>query len=391
MSKEVYVGRDVSDLQILQEFQPITKVIAYRSDEQWFEAGTDTGRTIEFTSPWASQAMANSVLQTLNGYVYRPYEATGAILPIDAEIGDAVNVADLYGIIANQTVEFNALTVSDISAPGDEDLNHEYPFIDFKTREENRENKRLYSLITKTDTEIRLLVANEVEGLQSSITLTANEIRAEVQDEVNGLNSSLTQTASSLTSQINAVDGRVSTVDQRIDSITLSVSNSESSSTISLDIDGIAVQSKKIQFTGDIVFASDLTDGQTTISGNNIQTGTIAAEYLDVSGAITATLDDGINGISFVNSRGNYKGGIIYDDEYNRLDISSNEDLYSWVSGDTLLEWHNVTMDLGNYDFDVSSDIIRLEPSTKLYVNTDEIQFRVAGSSWYLDDTGWHQ
>ena len=58
----------------------------------------------------------------------------------------------------------------------------------------------------------------------------------------------------------------------------LSVSNGTSSSTIKLMSGSTVISSKTIQFTGGVVFKSDLsTKGSTTINGSNITTGTINA------------------------------------------------------------------------------------------------------------------
>lgn len=66
-----------------------------------------------------------------------------------------------------------------------------------------------------------------------------------------------------------------SQVSQFANSITLSVTNNADNSVVSITGDGITAQSQTIKFTGDVIFASDLTDGTTQISGDNIQTGII--------------------------------------------------------------------------------------------------------------------
>ena len=131
-------------------------------------------------------------------------------------------------------------------------------------------------------------LTSTVQGLNGQIS-TLKQTDSSLQSQITGINgniSTLQQTDSSLQSQITGVNGSISTLDQKIDSISLSVSNDTNSSTISLTVDGVTVASKTIKFTGDIVFASDLTDGQTTISGDNILTGEISAEYLKLGGTM---------------------------------------------------------------------------------------------------------
>lgn len=67
-------------------------------------------------------------------------------------------------------------------------------------------------------------------------------------------------------------------------SLTLSVVNDEKSSVIKLNKDGVALSSQTIQFTGEVVFKTDLANaGSTTINGANITTGKISAERIDTS------------------------------------------------------------------------------------------------------------
>jgi len=81
---------------------------------------------------------------------------------------------------------------------------------------------------------------------------------------------------------------------QKVDSFTLSVTNGEDSSTIQLRAGATVISSQTIRFTGDVVFESDLANGNTTISGDCITTGAISAEFLKLGGEMTLyeSLDD---------------------------------------------------------------------------------------------------
>lgn len=63
---------------------------------------------------------------------------------------------------------------------------------------------------------------------------------------------------------------------QEAKGIVLGVTNNKDSSEISLSGAGIEAQSKTIKFTGNVVFASNLTNGTTKVSGDNIYSGTIS-------------------------------------------------------------------------------------------------------------------
>lgn len=90
-----------------------------------------------------------------------------------------------------------------------------------------------------------------------------------------------------LTGEFVTASEASSLIEQRVDalgaSLKLSVSNGEKSSTISLTKDGVSLSSQTIQFTGQVVFKSDLsTAGSTSIDGANITTGKISADRIDV-------------------------------------------------------------------------------------------------------------
>ena len=76
----------------------------------------------------------------------------------------------------------------------------------------------------------------------------------------------------------------MSTSNPKVDSISLDVSNGTSSSRIELTVDGVQVSSATVRFTGNIVFESDLADGNTTVSGDCITTGEISARYIKLGG-----------------------------------------------------------------------------------------------------------
>lgn len=103
-------------------------MVIHVSEDTTYEAGNDTGRTLEIDNPFGTQAMANNMLASLTGYQYQPYSAEGALLDPSAEIGDAVNMRGAYGGIYTREREFGRLMKADVSAPHDEEINHEYAY-----------------------------------------------------------------------------------------------------------------------------------------------------------------------------------------------------------------------------------------------------------------------
>lgn len=92
-------------------------------------------------------------------------------------------------------------------------------------------------------------------GVVATIAATANGLYSEVWGSTPGETSRITQNANAITQKVSS--GDVSTmISQFASSISLSATNGESSSTITLSGDGITTQAKTIQFTGMVRFNS---------------------------------------------------------------------------------------------------------------------------------------
>ena len=138
------IGENVDTFDTSPAFQAISRVtLIVGTDEngveQFYTAGTDTGRTLEAKCPWATQAITNALLAAVNGYVYSPYTATGVLLDPAAELGDGVTVYGINSQILDLDLMFDALYTADIGAPQDEEVDHEYPFVSNEVREQRRQ------------------------------------------------------------------------------------------------------------------------------------------------------------------------------------------------------------------------------------------------------------
>ena len=123
------LSRRVAKLNYGDPFTAYTGITITSPDsEDKFTSGNDSGRILEVEIPWASQKMADNLLAQFSGVQHQPFTATGAILDPAAEIGDAVTVDGVSGIIYRRDQRFGSLYRADISAPGDEEINHEIPY-----------------------------------------------------------------------------------------------------------------------------------------------------------------------------------------------------------------------------------------------------------------------
>ena len=262
MSDKLFVGLGVTSVEDNGTLPPISRVTLMVDDNNAITAGDDTGREIIADCPFATQEMVNAILARLKGYQYHAYTASDAGIDPAVELGDAVTVGGIYSVVSR--IEDDGTGYPSIAAPGEAELEDEYPSVGPVTQTFNRQISETRSLISKTSEEILLQVENELEGLSSSFSVQLD----------------------SITQQITGINGEITQLSTKLDSITLSVTNGETSSTIELKAGEAVISSQNITFDGFVTFTG-LSSGTTTVDGGCIQTGTISADRLNLTGEIT--------------------------------------------------------------------------------------------------------
>lgn len=272
-----YIGLDITGFENNGKSQPVSRVTLLVDNDNAITAGDDTGMELLADCPHATQAMADTILAQVKGYQYKMYSGDDANIDPAAELGDGATVNGVYSVISR--IDDDGSGYASISAPGDEELEDEYPAAGPMTQEFNRKIAETRSSITKTAEEIRLEVQNEMQGLSSSIDIKLDSITSTVQGQGEQM-SQISQKVDSITFRVNGLDNNYSSLEQTVDSITLSVFNGSSSSIISLLKDGIAVSSQSIDFSGMVKFTDLSSPGTTSIYGGNIDTSTLRVDNL---------------------------------------------------------------------------------------------------------------
>lgn len=166
MYDKIYIGQNTAGVGNPPALEPISRIALVVDAENEYIAGDDSGRTLEVSCPYGTQAMADALLVQLGGYVYQPMTAEDALLDPAAELGDGVTVNGAYTILAQADTTFDAHCAADIAAPGEEELESEYQYTSQQQRETERALATLRSTIAKTSSEILL----KVEGLDDKYT-----------------------------------------------------------------------------------------------------------------------------------------------------------------------------------------------------------------------------
>lgn len=214
MSDAVNILRKAASVEKAPLFEPYSKVIIHvglsedGDKEIVYEAGDDTGRTLEINNEWGTQMMANTILTKIKGYQYQPFSASSAFVDPSVELGDGITVNGIYSGIFVQATTFNSLMASDVSAPVDEEIEHEYGF-------ESKTDRAYTRMVAQTRSGISLSAdaiaaevarATDAEGeLSSRITVNAESITAEVSRATSAegtLRSSINQNAESISAEV---------------------------------------------------------------------------------------------------------------------------------------------------------------------------------------------
>lgn len=183
MSNAVYLGRNMRSFDSAPQFDGFSKVIITVSDEIEYSAGNDLGRTMRLTCPWGTQEMAENILSDIKGFQYQPYTAEDALLNPAAELGDGITANNVYSGIYSKKIKFGPLLTATVSAPEDEEINHEYPYKSKPNKEITREAKMLRASLAVEAARISAEVEDrksDVETLTTQLQLQAGLIEAKV-------------------------------------------------------------------------------------------------------------------------------------------------------------------------------------------------------------------
>ena len=261
MSDSVNVLNRASALDTAPTLSAFTGVKLWLDNTNFVFSGNENGRVLEADFPWATQEIADNVLASIVGFEYQPFSAQNALINPAAELGDGVSVGGVYSVLASCDTNFNAMCASNISAPSDEEIDHEYHYTSPEKRMERR-----------------------VSGMTSELRVMSDRIEGVVAD-VDENNSKITQTVSQLQT---AVNGKIdeteaqSLITQTVDKISLEVSSGSGGSSFVLKSDGVAISSQKV----DLHVNALNVDGEIVADAINLSTanisGTLSASYIDV-------------------------------------------------------------------------------------------------------------
>lgn len=195
MNNRHIVGKRVSSFELYDKLGPITGIALLLDDENELIAGDDTGYMLEVSCPYGTQAIADDLLAKLQGKTYQGYRAQNAVLDPTAELGDGITVNGIYSLLAHRVVTFGPGHMSEIAAPGESALEHEYSWKSPEKKEFERKLAQTRSLISKTAEEVKISV-EELNGKYTALSVTLDGVTITDPDGTTKIKGSSIETSS---------------------------------------------------------------------------------------------------------------------------------------------------------------------------------------------------
>lgn len=184
MSEKFYVGRDLVNCLNNGLRQGITSVTYQVDKDNTATAGVYNGLDLYAVCPYGTKEMAAAVLAKVRGYRYQAFQAYAANLDPAAELGDGVTVDGIYSVIS--AIQDDGTGYPGVSAPGEEELEDEFPYHSPTNRE----------------------LSGDVDSLRAFITRSLGEMSQQI--------TTLTGRVEALNQTVQAMSGTVTELESRV-------------------------------------------------------------------------------------------------------------------------------------------------------------------------------
>lgn len=282
------LGNAAASVQQFPAFEAISRVILKIGGDQGYVSGSDTGRTIEIDCAYGSQTMANDLLAQLQGYVYQPMQADDALIDPAAELGDPVEVAGVYAVLAQKDTMWDMLSAADIAAPGGTGPEDEYGFSSAAASRTQYELAQARSLISKTNDRISLEIYGEdgkggLNGKMATFALSLGSISGRI-DGVEGNYTQFQADLSGIATEVHGADGKgglsgqYTTLQQTVKDLSFKVVGIDGKET------SVKLSDGKIDLSGLVTFSA--LEGAPGTGTTRINGGWIDADTLNLTGKL---------------------------------------------------------------------------------------------------------
>ena len=309
LSYEDYTTAPIDKVQIRQSDDDVG--VIYPPDEAGTNALVLQGNLLLATQTAdALRPLARAIFEQMQDVTYTPLQVS---IPLDAGApapGEIITVTDAYGRTMQAYIMQRTISGQKVTLESTGNARRDGTAAVNSQKWQNLQGRVLE---IQTSVDGLKITAADLAGGMASLELTVDGLRTEVSGKLDG-------------------DEAQTLIDQSLQGISLSASTSGTTSTLTLKAGDVTLSSAQINFSGLVTFSDLSTSGKTTISGDNIKTGTIKGNSgsslwsLDsgtfISGVSNSTrVEINFNGIRWYSS--NYLTGVLYS-EYGKTYLGSN-------------------------------------------------------------------
>lgn len=324
MSDAVYVGKQARRVTSSPQFHGFSRVVLTVDENIEYIAGSDIGRTLTLTCPFGTQQIAEDILESIRGYQYQPYKAEQAFLDPAAELGDAITVGGIYSGIYSQEITFGSPYLSTVSAPEDEEVDQEFPYVPKQQR----------------------LVERKLANMTADLKIQAGLISAEVKERTKNmeeLSGKLAVQAQEISAKVSSTGGDVSSFGWSLKSTEWTVS-ANGQVILRATKGGLEVTGKITATSGKIggfdILSDHLSYNNQTWKGTNTYGAYLGISGLQLGKNFRVDMSGNLYASSGTFSGSVYAGSIQHGGSYGTLDGSGIT--YQTISGNRL-EQHTIT------------------------------------------------
>ena len=203
-----------SGLSVGDKLAPITKVILHKMDGNKFTAGDDSGRTLNVDSPWATQEVADYILESVALHEYQPFTATGVIVDPAVEIGDVLKFGGTGKCCYQQDTVYGKAMISTMGAMEEKEINHDYKYISSDSRSTSRALSGYGSALSKLE--------KKQEELSDSFEVGLGDVRSSLDVYVKKTED-LEEASAALTTRVSGAEASINLNAKNIDGVASSV------------------------------------------------------------------------------------------------------------------------------------------------------------------------
>ena len=137
-----FVGYNAENYTFSDKKDAITGVRVILTDDTAVLEGSDASVLEVYiplcTSTAEARTFAQGILSALSGWQYQPYDAGNILTDPAMQLGDGITVQGVYSAVFKRLSHLGVQTTQDASAPCEEEVNHEFPWISGADRKEDR-------------------------------------------------------------------------------------------------------------------------------------------------------------------------------------------------------------------------------------------------------------